>query len=502
MIRSHHTRRVFPILLALVQLPLTGISGCPATYFRDADLDSFGDPQDTLESSSGAPAGYVEDNTDCDDSSPTAAYTWPGAASKDSSSACMKDFDLDGFGDNSPSTGVTAGYDCDDEDATLNPYAADLPGDQIDNNCSGAIDESFRPGARIAAGANHSMTIDAYGHVWTAGSNYYGQLGDGSTTDSSVPIQVMGLEHITGVAGGYGHSMALDSTGQLWAWGLNSSGQLGNGSQEEIVSVPVKVVKLQGVVAIAGGGIHSLALDNQGRVWAWGYNSKGQLGNGTTRSSSIPIQVSGIGGSVAIAAGYEHSLAADNQGRIWAWGDNYAGQIGNGTTTSSSLPVQILQLSGGVAVAAGENHSLALDTQGQVWAWGLNLSGQLGNGTESSSKTPVEVIALEAITTIAAGENHSLAIDTDGRAWSWGLNNLGQLGDGTRVASPRATSKQEAIVHLHLVLVSASRLLCRSRPVPFPSLILPLSVRRCWIPSRSFARKRFVVANRIDTTEA
>jgi hypothetical protein len=156
--------------------------------------------------------------------------------------------------------------------------------------------------------------------------------------------------------------------------------------------------------------VHSLALKDDGTVWAWGYNGYGQLGNGTNTDSNVPVQVSGLTGITAIAWGGSHSLALKNDGTVWAWGYNGYGQLGNGTNTDSNLPVQVSSLTGITVIAGGSRHSLALKNDGTVWAWGYNGYGQLGNGTNTDSNVPVQVSGLTGITAIAGGGYHSLAI--------------------------------------------------------------------------------------------
>jgi len=186
-------------------------------------------------------------------------------------------------------------------------------------------------------------------------------LGNGTTNNSSTPLQVPNLSQVVALAAGYGHSLALRSDGTVWAWGDNSYGQLGNGTTTNS-STPVQVSGLSGIVAISAGGYHSLALRSDGTVWAWGENSFGQLGNGTATDSYTPVHVSSSSGIVAISAGGSHSLAVRSDGTVWAWGNNFAGELGNGTFTDSSTPVQVSGLSGVTAIAGGGYHSLALTT--------------------------------------------------------------------------------------------------------------------------------------------
>jgi hypothetical protein len=166
------------------------------------------------------------------------------------------------------------------------------------------------------------------------------QLGDGSTTDRTTPIQVSGLSDVVAVAGGAGHSLAVLADGTVWAWGLNNYGQLGDGTTTHRTT-PVQVSSLTGVVTIACGGNHTLALKSDGTVYAWGYNTNGQLGDGTTTNRYTPAQVSSLTGVVSVACGYYHTLALKSDGTVYAWGRNSYGQLGDGTTTQRTTPVQV-----------------------------------------------------------------------------------------------------------------------------------------------------------------
>ncbi|MBF0487187.1 MAG: hypothetical protein HQK98_03415, partial [Nitrospirae bacterium] len=159
--------------------------------------------------------------------------------------------------------------------------------------------------------------------------------------DSNTPVQVSGLTGVTAVAGGFEHTIALTGDGTVWAWGYNGYGQLGDGTNTNS-NTPVQVSGLTGVTAVAGGAVHSVALRSDGTVWAWGLNQYGQLGNGTNTNSNTPVQVSGLTGVTAVAAGFEHSVALKSDGTVWAWGYNGYGQLGNGTNTNSNTPVQVL----------------------------------------------------------------------------------------------------------------------------------------------------------------
>jgi alpha-tubulin suppressor-like RCC1 family protein len=200
------------------------------------------------------------------------------------------------------------------------------------------------------------------------------------------------------------------------AWGANSSGKLGNGTTIDHAS-PVPVPNLRDVVAISAGGDHSLALKTDGSVWAWGENSSGQLGDQTLIPKFTPVQVEMpeqlmFSSVVAIAAGGAHSLALEQNGQVWAWGGNAFGQLGDGFTIDTWLPVMPRFMQEVTAIAAGFGHSLVVRRDRTVRAWGANSSGQLGDNTTMDRHISVQVMGLPEVTSIAAGTHHSLAILT------------------------------------------------------------------------------------------
>ena len=288
----------------------------------------------------------------------------------------------------------------------------------------------------VAGGYAHSVAVKPDGTVWAWGLNLEGQLGDGTSTQSStVPVQAVGATDAIAVAAGSYHSLALKADGRVLAWGRNTYGQLGDGTTMnrnpavEAQTAPGQA--LVGVVAIAAGDNFSLALTADGIVWAWGHNFRGQVGDGTTTQRTRPTSVPGLEGAIGIAAGEDYSFAVKAEdASAWGWGYNANSQLGNGTATTPQLSPLSVLLSAVAAVSAGEAHSLAVSVDGLAWAWGDNYSGKLGDGTTVSRQVPVRVGSLSGVSAIAAGFVHSLAL-VRGDVWAWGGNANGQLGDSS-----------------------------------------------------------------------
>jgi uncharacterized delta-60 repeat protein len=301
------------------------------------------------------------------------------------------------------------------------------------------------------SGANHSVLLKSDGTVWTWGSNSNGQLGNGTTTDSTVPLQALGLSNITAVSAGLNYTVALKADGTVWAWGRNNSKQLGDGTTID-KATPFQVSGLANVTAIAAGQSKTLVLKNDGTVWdiatmtqvsgltgvkaivSGGVNRSSALkSDGTVWTISPLAQVSGLTGVIAISAdnASDHVVALKSDGTVWTWGTGAKGQLGDGTfTASTTTPTQASGLNNITAISAGNSHSLALKNDGSVWTWGTDLYGQLGDGLTADRATPAQLGGVTA-TAISAGINHSIAVKNDGTLWAWGWNIYGQLADGT-----------------------------------------------------------------------
>jgi alpha-tubulin suppressor-like RCC1 family protein len=276
----------------------------------------------------------------------------------------------------------------------------------------------------IRAGCDFSLALTSRHHVLAWGDNGFGQLGNGTTTDSDRPVRVKLSRHnkVTAISAGHDFSLARTAKGHARAWGSGAFGQLGNGATSNS-DVPVKVRLPKGatVKALAAGDAHGLARTSAG-LYSWGYNSSGQLGDGTTTERNTPVKVviliSGRprGHVTSLFAGCDHSLALFSRGALLAWGDNEDGELGNGTTTSSSRPVRVLLPAGAKvrSISAGCVDSFALTAKGHVLAWGAGDHGKLGDGSTSGSSIPVRVHLPSGRRASAVGAgpdaNHALAI--------------------------------------------------------------------------------------------
>ncbi|HEX8326943.1 MAG TPA: hypothetical protein VF629_05345 [Hymenobacter sp.] len=305
----------------------------------------------------------------------------------------------------------------------------------------------------FAASNNHSVSIRPDGSLWAWGINYEGQLGNGTTECSALPVRVTteapGTQWAQ-VAVGSSHTLALTTDGRLYAWGSNTDGQLGDGTKTPhhrpaVVRLPPSAAGARWK-QIAAGTSHSLALATDGRLFAWGNNNHGELGNGFSIDRATPVEValphSAANTSWAqVVAGNNHTLALTNDGRLYAWGSNDYGQLGDGSGMTSLVPVPVgmtKKLAGlrWAQVAAGSFHTLAVTTNGRLYAWGSNRFGQLAGDREVKQSTPAPLQLAPALANVvwqqvAAGEAHSLALSADGRLLAWGNNCTGQLGDGT-----------------------------------------------------------------------
>lgn len=311
---------------------------------------------------------------------------------------------------------------------------------------------------QISAGETHVLALGNDGKIYAWGNNTNGQLGTGETSNSSVPIAVSQGEIPTGtriiqVSAGAFHSLALGDDGKVYAWGNNNFGQLGDGTAIQrltpapivsgVISPGVKIIK------ISAGDLHNLALGDNGKVYSWGANNAGQLGNATDIDSTQPVNIeagaipAGVN-FTQIAAGGRSSLVLGNDNKMYTWGDNTAGQLGDSTSSSNSF-VPVLVRPGAIPtgvtitqITFGFAHAMVLGDDGKAYSWGLNSFGQLGDETLTNHRSPLAVVAGDIpsgvkVVQVSSGTQHSLALGDNGKIYAWGRNDTGQLGDGTLI---------------------------------------------------------------------
>ncbi len=220
----------------------------------------------------------------------------------------------------------------------------------------------------VASSHGHTVALKSDGTVWCLGDNTNGELGNGTKTPSVTPVRAGMLTGIKAVAAGSGYSLALGSDGTIWGWGQNASGEIGASAPAAGAVVPMVAARIPGALSVAAGGNHSLAVGPDGSLWAWGNNTLGQLGTGTMSSNPnrVPARVAGLTGVTAAAAGASHSVALDSHGGVWAWGWNTYGQLGRGNNDSSSIPVPVSGIADVLSVAAGDSHTIAIQQTAEM----------------------------------------------------------------------------------------------------------------------------------------
>ncbi len=245
---------------------------------------------------------------------------------------------------------------------------------------------------------------------------------------------------------GSSHTLAVKSDGTVLAWGYNASGELGIGSTVS-TTVPVQVTGLTGVISVAAGSGHSLALKSDGTIWAWGQLA----GNGTATNQLSPTHFPGLSGAVAISAGWFHSMVLKADGTVWSWGEIFFGEVGDGSTIRRLSPVQVGGgLTSAKVIAAGNQKSFAILTDGTVRAWGQNNFGQLGDASTVDKHTPVTVSGLGGVVSISASYGHTIAAKFDGTVWTWGDNSSGELGNGTTIGriTPATVTNLNSVIQV------------------------------------------------------
>jgi len=369
-------------------------------------------------------------------------------------------------------------------DGTLWSWGVDRSGELGDGmRASAPVPIQLTPGAatawsQVSCGARHTVALDRDGQAWLWGGNEHHQLGGQDPFARSVPWSPGGPPWARLTAGAF-HTLGVAWDGGLWAWGNNLFGQIGDGTsgwwdaarleptavlldrrtlqesarESSVLAVaedhtlwawgdstsrPEQVGTDGDWKHVATSGFHTLGLREDGRVWSWGRNQDGQLGNGTTsyEPSSEPQHVLLEETVRAVSAGSSHSVAIGESGRLWAWGSNLSGQLGLGTASYSHTPVPVGDDTDWRQVAAGHEFTAGIREDGSLWMWGANLRGELGTGDFTLHRTPVRIGVGRVWQTVSVGSAHCAAITAEGELFLWGANDFGQLGNGAAVLVP------------------------------------------------------------------
>jgi alpha-tubulin suppressor-like RCC1 family protein len=287
---------------------------------------------------------------------------------------------------------------------------------------------------QLSAGSNHTCAVTAAGAAYCWGANY-GALGDGTASPSRPrPGPVAGgLIFRSVTAGGFvfEHTCGVTTGDRAYCWGTNIFGSLGIGTEGHS-NIPVPVTGDLRFAAVSAGSVgHICGVTTEAAGYCWGFNNKGQLGDGTTTNGQGPVGVAGEIAFTVLSAGGSHSCGGTQDGVVHCWGLNTDGQLGDGTTTDHSTPTPALVPVAFTTVDAGDYHTCALDPTGTAYCWGSNVLSRLGDGTTADRSTPAPVAGNLTFTSVTVGFGHTCGMAAEGATYCWGANAAGQLGDGT-----------------------------------------------------------------------
>ena len=287
----------------------------------------------------------------------------------------------------------------------------------------------------LSSGSYHTCGILLNGTVMCWGGNVQSQLGDGnSPTESHVPVTLAGDYNFSNISSGYYFSCGVLTNGSLLCWGDNANGQLGDGNTPTDSDIPVSPSADYNFSSVSCGNVHACAILTNGSAMCWGDNSEGQLGdNNYPTDSYVPVFVSGDYNFSEITTGDAHTCGILTNSSVMCWGNNIQGYLGNGNSpTDSYVPVFVSGDYNFSSISIGERHSCGILTNGSLLCWGDNAYGQLGNGNSpTDSNIPTSILGNYNFSIISAGRYFSCGALTNGSAFCWGRNAESQLGDGT-----------------------------------------------------------------------
>ena len=280
------------------------------------------------------------------------------------------------------------------------------------------------------AGDYHRVILDTNGDLWVWGNNSNGQLGNKTKNNVLIPTKLDLSVKFKDVSAGSSFTIALDTDGYLWTWGYNDGGQLGDGTRTDR-TYPKKILSELKFKKIFATSQKSFALTEDDILYTFG---RTHISNGSSVVKHTPyVMTNGINFKKIVS--YNHVLALDTDGNLYAWGTNSKGELGDGTTNFSSSPIQIMSDKKFIDVAATYDSSMALDNEGNLWVWGYNSYGQFGTGSKNQISIPTKLNTTIKVKSIYGSSGIFYIIDSDNNLWGCGNNRNGFLGNGTNTDS-------------------------------------------------------------------
>ena len=278
----------------------------------------------------------------------------------------------------------------------------------------------------LCGSINHTVILNENNELYSWGSNSVGQLGIGSTEESS-GINRIELENIIKIECGDFFNLALDINGNVYSWGYNSCGQLGTGDTENR-DKPYKIHQLSEIKDIMCDGNYAMAISKNNELWVWGNNYYGQLGLGHNDNVITPTR-SYFTNINQVYPGYDSLFVIDNDQQLWCAGDNLYGQLGiNSNILNINKPTKVKDISNVISISRSNYHIVALTSNNILYSWGNNNYGQLGQGHTNNLNIPTHINGLFNIIEVAATNDCTYALRNDGQVFSFGNNDKGQLG--------------------------------------------------------------------------
>jgi len=274
----------------------------------------------------------------------------------------------------------------------------------------------------VSMGRQHTVAITG-GALWAWGSNWAGQLGDGTTGNRNAPVRIGTEANWSYVSAGNSHTVAIRTDGTLWTWGSNMNGRTGHGMIAGNTLAPAQVGTATNWVSVSAGDAHTVAVRADGTLWAWGSNEGNRLGDGTSTHRNTPTRIGSDANWVTASAGGAHTLAIRTDGSLWAWGNNLSSQLGvdEGRRNFHSTPTHIQPGTTWASVSAGVSITVAIKTDGSLWAWGNNDGGGTGRGSlAGNTRIPTRIGGDYGWVSVSAGNNRAAATKADGSLWNWG----------------------------------------------------------------------------------